>query len=148
MVIESQYGLPWWLSGKESACNAGDLGSIPGSGRSPGGGHGNPLQYSCLGTPMDRGARQTIVHRIAQSWTRLKHLNSSSRGPVCALVSFTSRWQDSHVRTCSEKKQRGVCFLGSPFEISHPAARPVSFSSKGYQVPWDCPSFDFINQPW
>ena len=47
-------GLPWWLSGKESACNArasGDAGSIPGSGRSPGGGHGHPLQYSCLENP-------------------------------------------------------------------------------------------------
>ena len=41
--------------GKESACNAGDLGSIPGLGRSPGRGHGNPLQYSCLENPMDRG---------------------------------------------------------------------------------------------
>ena len=42
--------------GKESACNAEDLGLIPGSGRSPGGGHGNPFQYSCLENPMDRGA--------------------------------------------------------------------------------------------
>ena len=49
-------GLPWWLSGKESACNVGDLGSVPGMGRSPGGGHGNPLQYLCLENPMDRGA--------------------------------------------------------------------------------------------
>ena len=50
-------GLPQWLSRKESACNAGDTGdagSIPGSGRSPGGGNGNPLQYSCLENPMDR----------------------------------------------------------------------------------------------
>ena len=46
-------GLPWWLSGKESACNAGGLGLILGSGRSPGGGHGNPLQYSGLENPMD-----------------------------------------------------------------------------------------------
>ena len=44
-------GLPLWLAGKESACNAGDLGSIPGLGRSPGGGHGNLLQYSCLENP-------------------------------------------------------------------------------------------------
>ena len=52
-------GLPRQLSGKESACNvgaAGDMGSIPESGRSPGGGHGNPLQYSCLGNLMGRGA--------------------------------------------------------------------------------------------
>ena len=45
-----------WLSSKESACNAEDLGSIPRFGRSPGGGRGNPLQYSCLENPMDRGA--------------------------------------------------------------------------------------------
>ena len=49
-------GLPWWLSGKESACNAGDTGSITELGRSPGEGNGNPLQYSCLKNAMDRGA--------------------------------------------------------------------------------------------
>ena len=49
-------GFPCGSDGKESACNAGDLGLIPGSGRSPGGGHGNPLQYSCLENPMDSGA--------------------------------------------------------------------------------------------
>ena len=48
--------LPWWLSGKESACNAGDAGSIPGSGRSPGGGNGNLLQHSCRENPMEKGA--------------------------------------------------------------------------------------------
>ena len=46
------FSLPWWLSGKASACNAGDMGSIPGLGRFPGKGHGNPLQL-CLGNPMD-----------------------------------------------------------------------------------------------
>ena len=49
-----QSWLPWWLSGKESACHVGDLGSISGLGRSPGEGHGNPLQYSCLENPMDK----------------------------------------------------------------------------------------------
>ena len=44
-----------------------DTGSIPGSERSPGGGHGNPLQYSCLENPMDRGARRAMVHRVAES---------------------------------------------------------------------------------
>ena len=58
---------------KESAYNAGDLGSIPGSGRSPEEGHGNPLQYSCLENPMDRGASQAIVHAAAKSWTRLSN---------------------------------------------------------------------------
>ena len=49
-----------------------DAGSIPGSERSPGGGNGNPLQYSCLGNPMDRGAWWATVHRVAKSQTRLK----------------------------------------------------------------------------
>ena len=59
-------GLPKWLSGKESACNAGDVGLIPRSGRSPGEGNGNPLQYSCLGNPVDRGAWGATVHGVAK----------------------------------------------------------------------------------
>ena len=61
----------WWLSGKESTCKAGDVGSIPSLGRSPGGGHGSPLQYSCLENPMDRGVWWAAVHGVAKSWTRL-----------------------------------------------------------------------------
>ena len=56
---------------KNLPANAGDLGSIPGSGKSPGGGLGNPLQYSCLENPMDRGAWQATVHGVAQSQTQL-----------------------------------------------------------------------------
>ena len=55
--------------------NAGDIrdsGLIPGSGRSPGGGHGNPVQCSCLENPVDRGAWRATVHRVAKSWTQLK----------------------------------------------------------------------------
>ena len=52
---------------KKSACNAGDLGLIPGSGRSPGEGNGNPLQYSCLENPMDRGACQATVHGVTRA---------------------------------------------------------------------------------
>ena len=77
-MLKKNMGLPWWLSGKESACNAGaagDVGSIPGSGRSPGGGQGNPLQYSCLENPMDRGAWRATVHGVMKSWTRLKQLS-------------------------------------------------------------------------
>ena len=58
-------------NGKESACNVGDLGSIPGSERSPGKGNGNPLQYSCLRSSMDRGAWWATVHGVLKSWTRL-----------------------------------------------------------------------------
>ena len=52
--------------GKESACSAGDLGLIPGLGRFPGEGNGNPLQYSCLENPVDRGAWQATVHGVAR----------------------------------------------------------------------------------
>ena len=54
---------------KNLPANAGDEGSIPGSRRSPGEGNGNPLQYSCLENPMNRGAWQSIVHGVAKSWT-------------------------------------------------------------------------------
>ena len=54
---------------KNSLANAGEAGSIPGSRRSPGGGHGNPLQYSCLENPMDREAWQATVHGVAKSGT-------------------------------------------------------------------------------
>ena len=63
------WGFPGGSDGKESVCNAGDPGSIPGSGRSPGGGHGNPLQSSCLQNPMDRGAWRATVHGVAESDT-------------------------------------------------------------------------------
>ena len=65
---------------KDPLANAGDIrdaGSIPGLGRSPGGGHGNPLQYSCLKGPMDRGARRAAVHRVTRSQTQLKWLSTA-----------------------------------------------------------------------
>ena len=64
-----KWGFPGGSDGEESACNAGDVGSVPGSGRSPGEGNGNPLQYSCLEHPMDRGAWQATVHEVAKNWT-------------------------------------------------------------------------------
>ena len=64
-------GFPGGSDGKESACNAGDLGLIPGLGRCPGGVHGNPLQYSCLENPMDREVWRATVHGVAKSRTRL-----------------------------------------------------------------------------
>ena len=59
------------LSGRELTCDAGDTGSIPGLGRPPGEGNSNPLQCSCLGNPMDRGACWSAIHRIIKSWTSL-----------------------------------------------------------------------------
>ena len=74
--------------GKETACNAGDLRSIPGSGRFPAGGNGNPLQCSCLENSMDRGAWQATVHRVTKSWIRLR---TNSFLPFCLpLPTFSS----------------------------------------------------------
>ena len=63
--------VPDGSDGKESACNVGDLGLIPGSERSPGEGYGYTLQYTCLENPMDRGAWRATVHEVAESWTQL-----------------------------------------------------------------------------
>ena len=68
-IIVCEMGFPGGSDGKESACSAGDLGSISGLGRSPVEGNDNPLQYSCLENPMDRGAWQATVHGIAKSQT-------------------------------------------------------------------------------
>ena len=62
-------GFPGGSDGKESSCNAGDLSSIPGLGRSPREGNGYSLQYSCLENLMDRGAWQAAVHEVTESWT-------------------------------------------------------------------------------
>ena len=74
-IIDTMYGIgrgfPGGLYGKVSACNAENLGLIPGLGRSPGEGNGNPLQYSCLENPMDGGAWYAPVHGVAKSRTRL-----------------------------------------------------------------------------
>ena len=69
-------GFPGGSEVKVSACNAGDRGSIPGSGRSPGEGNGNPLQYSCLENPMEGGTWWATVHGVAKSWTQLSDFTS------------------------------------------------------------------------
>ena len=77
--LKKNLKIPWWLNSKDSACSAearGDAGLIPGSGRSPGEGNGNPLQCFCLGNPMDRGAWRGTVRRVTKSWSRLKQLST------------------------------------------------------------------------
>ena len=73
--------LPWWLSGKGSICDAGDLGLIPGLERSPREEKDIPLQQSCLGNPMDRGAWQTAVHGV----TRVRH-DLATKPPVLPIL--------------------------------------------------------------
>ena len=75
-ISEFIHGPPSRPSGKESTCNVRDLGLIPGLGRSPAGGHGKPLQCSCLENPMDRGTWQAAVHRATQNQTQLKRVGT------------------------------------------------------------------------
>ena len=83
---------------KEPSCNAGDTedaGSIPGSGRAPEGGHGLPLQHSCLENPMDRGAWWATVHRVAKSRTRLQRLSKHPCIPSIKKIFTTSGYKDT-----------------------------------------------------
>ena len=66
LMANEAYILAWWLSGKESACNVGDTGAVPGLERSPGEGNGFSFQYSCLGRPVDKGAWKVIVHGVTK----------------------------------------------------------------------------------
>ena len=78
---------------KASACNAGDVGLIPGSRRSPGEGNGNPLQYSCLENPMDRGAWQATVHGVAKSRTWLSDFTSLIFNFISEVLSCSFVWK-------------------------------------------------------
>ena len=85
-IIVDNRGFPGGSEVKASACNAGDLSSIPGSGRSPGEGNGNPLLYSCLENPMGGGAWWATVHRVAKSWTLLNDFTFT--------IAFINYWLD------------------------------------------------------
>ena len=69
VICNNMEGFPGGLDDKESSCSVGCLGWIPGLGRSPGEGNSNPLQYSCLENPMDRGAWRATIHTVAKSQT-------------------------------------------------------------------------------
>ena len=73
VTIYRTLSFPWRSAGKETACNAGDLGLIPGFGKSPEGGHGNPLQYSCLKKPHGQRSLEAIAHGVAKSQTWLSN---------------------------------------------------------------------------
>ena len=72
-ILKGLMGFPGGSDGKESACNAGDLGLIPGLGRFPGEGHGKPLQYSYLENPHGQRSLAATVHEVTKSWTQLSH---------------------------------------------------------------------------
>ena len=93
-LLDLKWHFPNDSGGKESACNARDLGSTPGSGRCPGDGNGNPLQYSCLGDHMDRGAWQTTVHEVAESntteWLSMSRGSEMTEKTLAAFITIYS----------------------------------------------------------
>ena len=95
-LIMTILGFSGGSDGTESACNAGELGLIPGSGRPPGEGNGNPLQYSCLENSMDRGAWQAAVYSVAKSWAQLsnKHIEWNSSWVYVILRLFNLMVQE------------------------------------------------------
>ena len=102
-----------------------DAGSIPASGRSPGKGHGNPLQYSCLENPMDRGAWRALIHRVAKSQTRLKRLSTMPR--PAPTEGTGEPWAPAH------------CFTADKLGTSGSYKSIFSFSGHmacGILVPW------------
>ena len=91
--------LPPWFSGKDSACSAGDRGSIPGSRRSPGGRHSNPFQYSSLENPKDRGAWGPTAHRVAKS----QMMEETEHTCIVSLLSHCQEMTKSGPRFTSEE---------------------------------------------
>ena len=121
-------GLPWWLSGKESTYNAGDAGLIPGSGRSPGEGNGNSLQYSCLENPMDRGAWWATVHGVAKSQTQLSnhHYHTNDQW----LVGLVDVWTES-VHGYRGTKDTGLTTNYTWISTSRRVGTPNSYAVNG-----------------
>ena len=108
-----------WLKqpgGKESACNAGDLGLIPGSGRSPAEGSSNSLQYSCLENPMDRGAWWTTVHGVTKELDRTYWLNSNHIAQNWMVRKVSDNTQDVN---CSEASDEVRMEWGKSFQVTN-----------------------------
>ena len=116
--------------GKESACNEGDPGLTPGSGRSPGEGNGYPLQYSCLENSMDRGAWRATVHKVAQSQTRLStraHTHTHTHSVDTTLID--SSVQFSHSVVSNSLRLHELHHTGPPCPSPTPGVHPNSSPS-------------------
>ena len=130
--LRMELSLPGGSDGKELACRAGDLGLIPGSGRSPGGGNGNPFQYSWLGNPMDRGAWWATVHGVTKSSTWISDLNDKSSYPD-TLTSPHCTWKGKAQEPflwCEWKLNPQYC--GAPFLLLR-LAKNLSSMWRGYR---------------
>ena len=131
--LSNHWSFPRGSDGKLPACNAGDPGSIPGWGRSPAEGNGNPLQYSCLENPMDRGAWWAIVHGVEKSWTQLSDFTCTfftmyfkySPFPLDSIVTFFI----------------GGCCCCSVAQSCLTLCDPMDCSRPGLSVPHHLPKF-------
>ena len=114
-------GLPQWCSGKESACNAEDMGLIPGWGISPGEGNGNPLQYSCLGNTMGRGTCWAIVYGLVEESDTTEQLNNKDHMAWRPWGSFENLWDNNDKKNTSYKwqgHQQGLTEFRGPGWVS------------------------------
>ena len=122
--------------GKESACNVGNLNLIPGSGRAPGGGNGNLLQYSCLGNSMNRGASQATVHGVARIRQDLR-TKQQQQQQLLPYHGTTIEWMFTHQRGCGWDVLSVSCSVVSssfvtPWTVAHQAPLSVGFPRQEY----------------
>ena len=135
-ISKAVVGFPRWLSNKESACQPKDPGSTPGLGRSPGEGKDNPVQYSCLENPMDRGAQQAIVPGVAKSGTRLSNQTAARQWLLhrCAdtghnSLNSTHKWV--HVIACKSYSIKWTFKNVSRDFPSGPMTKPLHSQYRG-----------------
>ena len=128
--MRDRTGIPGGSDGKESTCNAGDTGLIPGSGRSPGRGHGNPVQYSCLENPMDRGDWWTTVHSVAKSLTQLKQLSMHIR----KADTMGRAEQKERTESAKHRRKSRRAWREQGIHHSHTHVLDVSCPSPGQQM--------------
>ena len=114
-------GFPGGSEVKASACNAGDLGSIPGSGSSPGEGNGNPLQYSCLENPKDGGAWWALVHGVTKSRTQLSDFTSLRFTIVVQSLSCVQLFETPWTVVCQNSLSVEFCRQEYWSELSFPS---------------------------
>ena len=129
-------GFPDSSVGKESSCNAGDPGSIPDPGRSPGKGKGYPLQYTCLQTPMDKGAWRTAVCGVTKSRTQLKWLSRDFISPA---------WYNMGI-LCSSNGKESACDAGDHSSI--PESGRSSGEGNGNPLQYSCLENSMGREAW